>query len=149
MWGSPPQCMLLSDSNSLPLWVNLESDSVHFYYITNYDFLILSRDCPHSLLRYISSGSADYYSFLVMVVFDVTFFSARNLKVKKLMHNLWCRVLSQSIPVPFSMIQCYTKRNDWQAFSFLGYSKNSTLYPIVFASYYLLIVWDWRNSTNK
>ena len=69
MWGLPPLFILLSDSTSLSLQANFDSDSVRFYDITKCDFPILSRDWSLSLLRHISSWSIDCYSFAVTVVF--------------------------------------------------------------------------------
>ena len=83
MWGLHHLFILFSDSTSLSLQANFNSDSAHFYYITKYSFPIWARDCSLTLLRHISSWSIDSYSFMITVVFwhDISF--AGNFKVTK------------------------------------------------------------------
>ena len=73
MWGLRHLFILFSDSTSLSLQANFNSDSAHFYYITKYSFPILSRDWSLTLLSHISSWSVDRYSSVITVVFDMTF----------------------------------------------------------------------------
>ena len=134
MWGLCHLFILFSDSTSLSLQANFNSDSAHLYYVTKCSCPILSRDWSLSLLRHISSWSIDCYSFVITVVFwhDISF--AGNFKVTKHMYNLWCRFLlliEQLVLV--TLIQWCARRNEWQAFHFLDYNKNSTLvHPHIF-----------------